>query len=61
MTDAINVLKDQGVPVYAVEIENGKYYDTGNKLEYMKTALDLALAHPEIGDDLREYLKSLNL
>lgn len=61
LTDAINVLKDQGVPVYAVEIENGKYYDTGNKLEYMKTALDLAIAHPEIGEELKEYLKSLNL
>lgn len=61
LTDAINVLRDQGVPVYAVEIENGKYYDTGNKLEYMKTTVDLALQHPEIGEELRAYLKSLNL
>lgn len=61
LTDAINLLRDEGVPVYAVEIQNGKYYDTGNKLEYMKTAVDLALQHPEIGEELRQYLKDLDL
>lgn len=59
LTGAINELKNQGVPLYAVEIENGKYYDTGNKLEYMKTAVELALKHPEIGANLRVYLKEL--
>ncbi len=57
LVDAINLLKENGVPLYAVEIENAKYYDTGNKLEYMKTAVDLALQHPEIKDDLRKYLE----
>lgn len=59
LVDAINFLKDQGIPVYAVEIENGKYYDTGNKLEYMKTVVDLARQHPEIGKGFSEYLKEL--
>lgn len=59
LVDAINMLKDEGIPLYAVEIENGKYYDTGNKLEYMKTVVDLARTHPEIGDKFNEYLKSL--
>lgn len=59
LTDAINLLKDEGVPVYAVVIENGKYYDTGNKLEYMKTAVELACEHPEIGVDFKSYLKEL--
>lgn len=61
LTDAINVLRDQGVPVYAVEIENGKYYDTGNKLEYMKTVVELALKHPDINQEFREFLKDLKL
>lgn len=61
LVDAINLLRDDGVPVYAVEIQNGKYYDTGNKLEYMKTVVDLALQHPDIAGDFREYLKSLKL
>lgn len=59
LTDGINYLKDQGVPLYAVVIENGKYYDTGNKLEYMKTVVDLARKHSEIGEQFNEYLKSL--
>jgi len=61
LVDAINKLKEQGVPLYAVLIENGKYYDTGNKLEYMKTTVDMALHHNEIGDEFKEYLKKLNL
>lgn len=59
LTDAINLLKEDGVPVYAVVIEDGKYYDTGNKLEYMKTVVDLALQHDEIGEDFKKFLKSV--
>lgn len=59
LVDAINMLKDEGMPLYAVVVENGRYYDTGNKLEYMKTAVELALKHPEVGEDLKKYLKEL--
>jgi len=59
LVDGINLLQEQGVPLYAVEIENGKYYDTGNKLEYMKTAVELALKHEEIGEDFQKFLKEL--
>ncbi len=59
LVDAINLLKDEGMPLYAVEIEKGKYYDTGNKLEYMKTVVELAKIHPEIGKEFSEYLKDL--
>ncbi|MFH1826843.1 MAG: UTP--glucose-1-phosphate uridylyltransferase [bacterium] len=61
LVDAINKLKEEGVPVYAVLIENGKYYDTGNKLEYMKTTVDIALQHKEIGREFKKYLKELKL
>ncbi|MBI2051970.1 UTP--glucose-1-phosphate uridylyltransferase [Candidatus Roizmanbacteria bacterium] len=60
LLEAINVLA-QKTPVYAIEIQNGKYYDTGNKLEYMKTATELALKHPDINGPFVEFLKSLNL
>ena len=59
LIDAINLLQSRGVPVYAVEIKNGKYYDTGNKLEYMKTVVDLALKHPEINGEFEKYLQDL--
>lgn len=61
LVDAINVLRDQGVPIYACEIQNGKYYDTGNKMEYLKTVVEFALNHPEINGEFRKYLKELDL
>lgn len=57
LTDAINVLLAQGVPVYAVELEDATYHDTGNKLEYMKTCIEFALKNPDMGPDLKEWLK----
>jgi UTP--glucose-1-phosphate uridylyltransferase len=60
LIDAINLLNKKGVPVYAVEIENGKYYDTGNKLEYMKTVVEMALQHKELNPEFREFLKDVN-
>lgn len=61
LIDAINLLASEGMQVYAVEIENGKYYDTGNKLEYMKTVVERALDHPDINGEFRQFLKDLNL
>ena len=61
LVDAINILREQGVPIYACEIKNGKYYDTGDKLEYLKTVIEFALRHPEINGEFRDYLKSLKL
>jgi UTP--glucose-1-phosphate uridylyltransferase len=60
LVDAISALaKEQDV--YAVEIQNGKYYDTGNKLEYMKTVVEFGLTHPDLGADFNAFLKGLNL
>ncbi len=61
LTDAINILKKEGVPIYTVEIENARYFDTGNKLEYLKTVTTLALEHPEVGEDYRNFLKTVQL
>lgn len=61
LVDAINLLREQGVPVYGVEIENGKYYDTGNKTEYLKTVVEWALRHPEVNGDFREFLRNLRI
>lgn len=61
LVDAINELIKRDFPVYGCEIKNAKYYDTGNKLEYLKTVVDFALRHPEFGDEFKEYLKNLKL
>lgn len=47
---------DDGFKFFAREIQNGTYYDTGDKLEYLKTTLDFGLNHPELGEALRTYL-----
>jgi UTP--glucose-1-phosphate uridylyltransferase len=60
LVDAINMLKEDGVPLYAVEIQNGKYYDTGNKLEYLKANIDFALKNPEFTEELKSYLKEVS-
>lgn len=61
LVDAINLLKADGMPIYAVEIENGKYYDTGNKLEYMKTVVEMALQHEELNGEFKQFLRDLDL
>ena len=61
LSKAIDDLIKQGYPVYACEIENGKYYDTGNKLEYMKTVVEMGLQHKDINGEFRQFLKDLKL
>ena len=60
LTDGINALKKDH-KIYAREIENSKYYDTGNKLEYLKANVDFGLRREDMKDDFKEYLKNLEL
>lgn len=57
LVDAITALAKKE-DIYAVEIQDGKYYDTGSKLEYLKTVVEFALKHPEVGTDFTEYLRN---
>jgi UTP--glucose-1-phosphate uridylyltransferase len=57
--DALKLMLEDKKHVLAVEIKNGKYYDTGNKLEYMKTQVEFALRDPSMSGDFRDYLKQL--
>jgi UTP--glucose-1-phosphate uridylyltransferase len=60
LVDAINALR-QNHKIYAREIENGKYYDTGNKLEYLKANVEFGLTRKDINGEFRKFLKSLDL
>jgi UTP--glucose-1-phosphate uridylyltransferase len=51
------MLKD-GHAFFGCEIQNGVRYDTGDKLEYIKTVIDFALKREDIGPDLKDYLRS---
>ncbi len=59
--DALKQMLADGKKILAVEIKGGKYYDTGNKLEYLKTVVEFALDHPDLNGQFREYLKSLRI
>lgn len=54
---AIQKLIDNGYGVYAKEIQNGKYYDTGDKLEYIKTVIDFSLNHATLGPEIKQYMR----
>lgn len=58
MQPAMQRMVKDGSKIWGLEIVNGKYYDTGNKLEYVKTVVDFALDREDIKDEIREYLKS---
>jgi UTP--glucose-1-phosphate uridylyltransferase len=53
---ALGLMIANGERVIAKEITNAEYFDTGNKLEYMKTVTQLAARHPEIGEDFKAFL-----
>ncbi|MCQ2480801.1 MAG: UTP--glucose-1-phosphate uridylyltransferase [Clostridia bacterium] len=38
---------------------DGRHYDMGNKMGIMKANCEVALDHPEIGEDFKAYLKEL--
>jgi UTP--glucose-1-phosphate uridylyltransferase len=46
-------------PVYALNLEKAKYYDTGNKLEYLKAVVEFGLKDPSFGKEFKEFLASL--
>jgi len=61
LPEAIDELRARGRSIYACEIEGGKYYDTGNKLEYMKTQIEFALRDPDMNGEFRQFLKGLTI
>ena len=59
LTDALRHLLHSR-PIYAVRFE-GKRYDAGDKLGFLKATVEFALRRHDLGGPFREYLKGLNL
>jgi UTP--glucose-1-phosphate uridylyltransferase len=57
LTDAINVLAQQQA-VYAYVFEGGRF-DVGNKLDYMKAMIELAIDREDVGKELKRWLADL--
>lgn len=49
---------DDDFAYYAYEVQDSNYYDTGDKLEYIKTVIDFGLKHEELGPELKAFIKS---
>jgi len=56
LTDALNLLR-QHETIYAHEFQ-GKRYDLGNKMGWLKTMIDFALQRDEFRDELLAYIKN---
>jgi UTP--glucose-1-phosphate uridylyltransferase len=57
LTDAMNQLA-QKAPMYALNWK-AKRYDIGNRTEYARCFLDMALRRPDTGPAIREHLKAI--
>ncbi len=57
LTDALKKMAQQQ-GMYAYEF-TGKRYDAGDKLGYLKAVVDVALDHPQLGQEFRAYLQQL--
>ena len=59
LTDALQTMAAREA-VYAYCF-SGKRYDVGDKLCFLKATVEYALRRPDLGDQFRDYLKSLSL
>jgi UTP--glucose-1-phosphate uridylyltransferase len=56
LTDAMKRLAHGGTPVHGV-VFRGRRYDTGDRLDYVKAVVQLAVRHSDIGADFRAWLR----
>ena len=57
LTDAINLLAQQQA-VYASVFDHGRY-DVGNKLDYLKATVEMAIEREDVGEEFRRWLADL--
>lgn len=57
ITDAIAAMIDKGGVTAC--LNSGKRYDAGQKLDYLRANIEIALTHPELGADFRKLLATI--
>jgi UTP--glucose-1-phosphate uridylyltransferase len=57
LTDAIKQLNKEQ-PVYAYDFE-GKRYDVGEKIGFIKTTIEFALQHPDLRQEVLDYIQEI--
>ena len=54
---SIQEMISDGLKVFG-HVTNGRYYDSGDKLEYIKTVVDFALMNDDIKSEFEKYLRA---
>jgi len=57
LTDALSLLLERE-PLWGLPFTNGRY-DTGNKLDWLRATVELALMREDLGPEFRKYLAEL--
>lgn len=57
ITDAMNLMSESRA-MYGLHIE-GKRFDIGNKLDFLKTNITYGLNRPDLNDELKKYIKDI--
>ncbi len=57
ITDAIAAMISKGGVTAC--LNSGKRYDAGQKLDYLRANIEIALSHPELGADVRDMLATI--
>ncbi len=60
LADAFDIMLRNDRPIYGRMLE-GEWLDTGDKFNFLKTTIHFGLKHPEVGEKLREFLRTLPL
>ncbi|MFG3297393.1 UTP--glucose-1-phosphate uridylyltransferase [Micromonospora chersina] len=55
LTDAMELLRTEGVPVHAI-VYRGTRYDTGQPLGYLQTVVQIAVEREDLGAEFRKWL-----
>ncbi|MFE9688999.1 UTP--glucose-1-phosphate uridylyltransferase [Micromonospora sp. NPDC005806] len=55
LTDAMELLRTEGVPVHAI-VYRGTRYDTGMPLGYLQTVVQIAVERDDLGAEFRKWL-----
>jgi UTP--glucose-1-phosphate uridylyltransferase len=58
LADAFELMLAENRPVYG-RILDGEWLDTGDKLNFLKATVHLALKHPEVKNGFKNYLKKI--
>ena len=57
LTDAMRLML-QDRAMYGVVLD-GRRFDIGNKLDFLKTNVEFGLSHPEVGNDFRAFIRKM--